>query len=213
MSESVERIPCPSNGAPQYGQTSAPAKPFFLRCAVNFCRMFSAAEKTSPVNRGQTISPMETTPELEIPSSPFLAVRYFSSCFFFSPTCVTTAGFLIGELFPRVAVGLFTTDEALISYAIPYMKFFITGMSVFGLQCSAQNTFLGLGQARISLFLAIFRKIILLIPLVYILSATPLGITGVFLAESISDATAATVTSAVFLATLPGILRKGAPKP
>ncbi len=120
---------------------------------------------------------------------------------------------LLCNILPGIVIGLFTTDEALISYAIPYMKFFITGMSVFGLQCSAQNTFLGLGQARISLFLAIFRKIILLIPLVYILSATPLGITGVFLAESISDATAATVTSAVFLATLPGILRKGAPKP
>ena len=93
------------------------------------------------------------------------------------------------------------------------MKYFITGMAIFGMQSCSQNTFLGLGQARISLFLAIFRKVILLIPLVYILSSTPLGVKGVFLAESISDATAATVTITVFLSTLPGILRKGAPKP
>lgn len=132
-----------------------------------------------------------------------LAVE-FSYCFIASCLC---------NIFPRTAIGLFTTDAALVEYAIPYMKYFITGMAIFGMQSCSQNTFLGLGQARISLFLAIFRKVILLIPLVYILSSTPLGVKGVFLAESISDATAATVTITVFLSTLPGILRKGAPKP
>ena len=132
-----------------------------------------------------------------------LAVE-FSYCFIASCLC---------NIFPRMAIGLFTTDAALVEYAIPYMKYFITGMAIFGMQSCSQNTFLGLGQARISLFLAIFRKVILLIPLVYILSSTPLGVKGVFLAESISDATAATVTITVFLSTLPGILRKGAPKP
>ena len=124
----------------------------------------------------------------------------------------TTMISLICNLIPGTVIGLFTSSEELISFASPYMKFYITGLSLFGLQCASQNTFMGLGQARISLFLAIFRKIILLIPLVYILSSTALGIRGVFLAESISDATSATVTFIVFMSSLPGILRKGAPK-
>ena len=117
------------------------------------------------------------------------------------------------NIFPKAVIGLFTSDAAMLEYAAPYMKFFITGFSIFGLQSCSQNTFVGLGQAGKSLFLAIFRKLILLIPLVYILSSTSLGVTGVFLAESISDATSATVTFTIFMLTLPGILRRGAPKP
>ena len=124
----------------------------------------------------------------------------------------TALASLLCNLIPGAVISLFTTDAELIEYAVPYMKYFITGMAIFGVQCCSQQTFLGLGQARISLFLAIFRKIILLIPLVYILSSTALGIRGVFLAESISDATSATVTFIVFMSSLPGILRKGAPK-
>ncbi len=127
----------------------------------------------------------------------------FIYCFLTSCLC---------NILPRLAISLFTTDEALIDYAVPYMKFFITGMAIFGLQSCSQQTFIGLGQAKISLFLAIFRKIILLIPLVYILSSTPLGIKGVFLAESISDATSAALTFIIFMTKLPGILKKGAPK-
>lgn len=128
----------------------------------------------------------------------------FTYCFITSCLC---------NIFPKAAICLFTTDEMLITYAIPYMKYFITGMALFGLQSCSQQTFIGLGQARISLCMAVFRKIILLIPLVYILSATPLGEIGVFLAESISDATSATVTFIVFMTSLPKILKKGAPKP
>ena len=125
-------------------------------------------------------------------------------CFIISSAC---------NLLPAAIIGMFTSDKALIAYASPYMKFFITGFAIFGLQSCSQNTFLGLGQARISLFLAIFRKIILLIPLVYILSSTPLGVKGVFLAESISDALSASVTAAVFLLNLGKILIKGPPEP
>ena len=133
----------------------------------------------------------------------FSLIVEFAYCFITSCLC---------NIFPALVISLFTADQSLIEYAVPYMKYFITGMAIFGLQSCSQQTFLGLGQARISLFLAIFRKIILLIPLVYILSSTALGIRGVFLAESISDATSATVTFIVFMSSLPGILRKGAPK-
>ena len=72
---------------------------------------------------------------------------------------------------------------------------------------------MGLGQARISLFFAVYRKIILLIPLVYILSSTALGTTGVFLAESISDSVSALTTFTTFMLVHKKILAKGPSKP
>ena len=92
------------------------------------------------------------------------------------------------------------------------MKYYITGISIFGLQCASQNSFIGLGQARISLFFAIFRKIILLIPLVFILSSTALGVTGVFLAESIADALSAITCFTTFLIVHKKILETGPSK-
>ena len=135
----------------------------------------------------------------------FFALKVeFAYCFIASTLC---------NLFPGAVIGLFTSDAAMLDYAVPFMKFYVTGYAIFGLQSCSQNTFVGLGQAGKSLFLAIFRKLILLIPLVFILSSTPLGVTGVFLAESISDATSAITTFTIFMLTLPGILKRGAPRP
>ena len=120
---------------------------------------------------------------------------------------------LICNLMPDTVIGLFTSSDELIDFAAPYMKFYITGISIFGLQCAAQNTFVGLGQARISLFFAVFRKIILLIPLVFILSSTALGTTGVFLAESIADSVSAITTFTAFMIVHRKILAKGPSKP
>ena len=120
---------------------------------------------------------------------------------------------LVCNLIPAAVIGLFTSSEELVAFASPYMKFYITGISLFGLQCASQNTFMGLGQARISLFFAIYRKIILLIPLVFILSSTSLGTTGVFLAESIADAVSAVTTFTTFLLVYKKILLKGPSKP
>ena len=120
---------------------------------------------------------------------------------------------LVCNLIPAAVIGLFTSSEELVAFASPYMKFYITGISLFGLQCASQNTFMGLGQARISLFFAIYRKIILLIPLVFILSSTALGTTGVFLAESIADAVSAVTTFTTFLIVYKKMLLKGPSKP
>lgn len=125
----------------------------------------------------------------------------------------TTLISLVCNLIPAAVIGLFTSSEELVAFASPYMKFYITGISLFGLQCASQNTFMGLGQARISLFFAIYRKIILLIPLVFILSSTSLGTTGVFLAESIADAVSAVTTFTTFLLVYKKILLKGPSKP
>ena len=114
--------------------------------------------------------------------------------------------------FPRAILSLFSSSQDLIGFGASYMKYFILGYSIFGLQFASQNAFMGMGQAKLSMFFAIFRKIILLIPLVYILSSTALGVTGVFLAESIADAVSALCTVTTFLLNFRRILDKGAPK-
>ncbi len=77
------------------------------------------------------------------------------------------------------------------------MPIFMCGMLVFGLQNGIQPTFLALGQAKISLFIAVFRKVILLVPLALILPLK-FGVMGIYYAEPISDILSATVASVLF---------------
>ena len=80
-------------------------------------------------------------------------------------------------------------------------------MTIFGLQRVCQNTFVALGDAKVSLFIALLRKVILLVPLVLILPSF-MGVVGVFAAEAIADATAATICTIIFLFRFPRLLKK-----
>lgn len=101
------------------------------------------------------------------------------------------------ELFPRVFIRLFAHDEALIELTVRGLRIYAAGLCIFGIQNAAQSMFVGLGQAGISLFIAVLRKVILLIPLALLLPHA-FGVTGVYLAEPIADvlsvSTAATLT-------------------
>lgn len=102
---------------------------------------------------------------------------------------------------PEIFVLLFKGDSpefmAMTTWSI---RLFFGGILVYGAQVACQQTFLALGQAKISLFLSLLRKIILLIPLVYIL---PLilenKMAGVFLAESVADVLATLTTLVCFI--------------
>lgn len=110
---------------------------------------------------------------------------------------VTTACVLI---FPKTFVGLFTNDPRLLSIGGNTTRVFMAGMLVMGAQSACQQTFLALGEAKISLFLACLRKVILLIPLALILpTIRNLGVWGLFIAESVSDVLAATTTTTLFM--------------
>ncbi len=85
------------------------------------------------------------------------------------------------------------------------MPVFMAGMLVFGLQNGIQPTFLALGQAKVSLFIAVLRKIILLIPLAVILPRF-FGVMGVYYAEPVSDIISATTASVLFLLNIRKIL-------
>lgn len=108
-------------------------------------------------------------------------------------------------MFPSTVASIFSSDERLISTVSEIMPLFLAGMSIFGLQRACQNMFVALGQAKISIFIALLRKVILLIPLALILPEF-MGVNGIFAAEAISDALAAICCTSIFFWKFPKIL-------
>ena len=101
---------------------------------------------------------------------------------------------------PQVFIGIFTSDAALASYTEKAIHIYMATAIVLGVQVSCQQTFLALGKAKISLFLAALRKIFLLIPLIYIVPHfVESKDMGVFLAEPIADTIAALSTATAFI--------------
>ncbi len=101
---------------------------------------------------------------------------------------------------PQVFAMIFTSDVDLRSVTENAMKIYFFGTFIFGAQIVCQNAFIALGQAKVSMFLALLRKIVFLIPLIYIIpSLTTLGVNGVFLAQPIADILAASCTTISFL--------------
>ncbi len=112
-------------------------------------------------------------------------------------------------LFPKIFISIFTNDPAVTEVTIWAARIFMCGVFAMGVQIACQQTMVSLGQAKITLFLALLRKIILLIPLIYIIPAVfKTGVTGVFLAEPIADITAATVTFICFITTFPKLMKR-----
>lgn len=105
---------------------------------------------------------------------------------------------LILNIFPQVFVMIFNQNETLINVATKLIRIMFIGMAFMGVQIGCQNSFLALGKSKISLLLALLRKIILLIPLTFIL---PLFIQskGIFIAESVADVLAILVTLICYL--------------
>ena len=118
----------------------------------------------------------------------------FISCFTFTMVAV---GLI--ELFPAFFVKIFNNSQALVDMTSWSMRIYFAGMCLFGMQISCQQTFLSLGEAKISLFLALLRKMILLVPLIFILPAFMKdGLTAVLLAEPVADVIACLTTTTLF---------------
>lgn len=102
-------------------------------------------------------------------------------------------------LWPAFFVSIFTPDEALIRYAAPMLRIYLGGMCIFGIQIACQMTFTSLGKAVNSIIVAVFRKFILLLPLIYIMPRIVADKTmGVYMAEPIADVIAVTFTAILF---------------
>ncbi len=107
--------------------------------------------------------------------------------------------------FPGAFASIFTDKAELIEIVERNMPLFVCGMSVFGIQMGAQCAFVGLGQAKISLFLACLRKVILLIPLALILPGF-MGVSGIYIAEPAADIISAVTAGTLFLFNIGKIL-------
>ena len=121
----------------------------------------------------------------------------------------STLSCLAIELFPGMFVAMFNDKPELVEIAVWTLRVYAAGMFMLGIQNSCQQTFVALGQAKISLFLALLRKIILLIPLIFILpNFIANQVLAVFLAEPAADILAALTTGGMFLWRFPRILRE-----
>ena len=94
---------------------------------------------------------------------------------------------------------IFTPQQELIALVSRVMPIFFGGIWAFGAQMACQTTFMALGQARTSLFLALLRKVILLVPLAIILPRVTGSVMGIYAAEPIADILASATTLTLFL--------------
>lgn len=121
-----------------------------------------------------------------------------------SLSAIWACGFVftgIVMLFPGFFSGLFTSDAQLLRLTEAKMPLFLAGLLIFGIQMTCQSTFMGLGRAKISLFIALWRKVILLIPLALILPRF-MGVDGVYWAEPLADGISAVTAGILFVLTV-----------
>ena len=116
-------------------------------------------------------------------------------------TCLTysIALWMTVQLIPKVFVGIFTSDADLVNFTAPMLKIYLGGLFLFGIQIACQMTFTSLGKAVNSIIVAVVRKFVLLIPLIYLiphLVSNP--VIGVYMAEPIADIIAVLFTSVLF---------------
>lgn len=132
-------------------------------------------------------------------------------CQFLACTCYATVMWLLMIFVPNIFACIFSSDTSLIDYTAWAMRIYMAGIFSTGIQISCQQTFMALGQAKISLLMACLRKLVLLIPLIFILPhffTNP--VFGVFVAEPVSDIIAASVTGSMLFLRLNKILEQGA---
>lgn len=115
----------------------------------------------------------------------------------------------ISEFAPGVLISIFTNDPALAEISHWALRVYMAGCLLFGAQIACQQTFIALGNAKTSAFLAMFRKIIVLIPLIYILpNFIENKVLAVFMAEPIADTLAVITTVSLFVLEFKKLMRK-----
>ena len=116
-------------------------------------------------------------------------------------TCLTYSTLLWAtvQIIPKVFVSIFTSDAKLVAFTAPMLKIYLGGLFLFGIQIACQITFTSLGKAVNSIIVAVVRKFVLLLPLIYIMPHVVSNPTiGVYMAEPIADIIAVLFTSVLF---------------
>ena len=100
-------------------------------------------------------------------------------------------------LFPQIFIRLFSSDATLAAVAVKFIRVYLLLIVLMGVQIACQQTFVATGHAKVSLFLALLRKVILLIPLILLFSRFWAEM-GVFIAEPVADTLAVSITVLLF---------------
>ena len=113
-------------------------------------------------------------------------------------------------LFPQMFVGMFTSDAVLAAFTRDALKIYMAVVGLFGIQMACQITFGALGNAKASILVAVMRKFVLLIPLIYIMPAifTADKARAVYMAEPVADTLAITFTGFLFFFQFRKVLRE-----
>lgn len=129
--------------------------------------------------------------------------RVKESFWFLTKFCIVYAvcSWLVLMLLPGQLIRVFNSDPALLETAIPMFRIFFCMNFVMAFQLAAQNTFVAMGEAKKATFFALYRKVILLIPLILLLPRIGFGITGVFAAEPVADTISAVTCFVTFMLT------------
>ena len=102
-------------------------------------------------------------------------------------------------LFPQVFAGIFTPDAQLLGFTAKALRIYCAGLGLFGIQIACQMAFVSLGNALCSMTVAIMRKFVLLLPLIYLMPTLVADKTmGVYMAEPVADVLAVTFTAVLF---------------
>ena len=124
--------------------------------------------------------------------------------------CYSLALFALVQIFPGVFARMFTPKQQLIDYTARVLRIYMAGAALFGIQMACQMTFVAIGSAKSSIAVAVIRKFVLLLPLIYIMPAIMTGdqATAVFIAEPIADTIAVICTAILFAVVFTRTIKK-----
>lgn len=113
--------------------------------------------------------------------------------------CYTTLLWAFVMLFPSVFAGIFSPDAELVAFTAGALRVYCAVLLIFGIQLACQMAFISFGNAKASIIVAIMRKFILLLPLIYILPRIMENkVMAVYMAEPVADVIAVTFTACLF---------------
>ena len=113
-------------------------------------------------------------------------------------TCVVTAGFLIGELFPRAVASVFTSDQELIELTVTGLRIIVLSFPIVGFQMVTSNFFQSIGMPKKAIFMSLSRQVLMLLPCLLIFPSV-FGLKGVWYSMPVAD-TLAGIVAAFMLA-------------
>jgi MATE efflux family protein len=112
------------------------------------------------------------------------AIRYMS----FALLIYTVSAWILVMLFSKPLILLFNDNPALMNVTVTSMHIYFQGFFMMSFQFAGQSTFTALGRSKQAVFFSLFRKVVIVIPLIYILPHIGnLGVNGVFMAEPVSN--------------------------